>query len=211
MNNLSIFSPFLIYFFGVLSPGPANLAIIQVALAIGKKEAIRLSFGIVTGSVIWGVITFTGLTQVMQRFPFLLFVLSCFGAMYLLWLGYSNLVQFNLNKKGKKLSNLSQKSMNYFLYGVMLHLSNPKAFLVWTTILVTGINVDSGFVSVSPYLIFIVCALIGMLVFSGYAMLFSHQRFSLLYEKYCQYIHLLIGLIFMALSVKIFLQAFHFL
>lgn len=202
IDSLIIFSPFLIYFLGVLSPGPANLAIVQVALEKGKKAAIRLSLGVVTGSIFWGIFTFTGLVQIMQQFPFVVTLLSLCGAVYMLWLAYVNLRKFILHQKSQPSDKHSRSQTNYFIRGVMIHLTNPKAFLVWTTILIASID-SGGRLGLPAYLILILCALIGLVVFSGYALLFSHRKLYNFYEKYSRYTHLLIGLLFITIAIQI--------
>lgn len=200
--NLLELAPFLIYFLGVLSPGPANLAIVQVALEKGKEEAIRLSLGVVTGSIFWGIFTFTGLIQIMQRFPFIVILLSLCGAVYMLWLAYINLSKFMSYKESRLTDNSSKSQTNYFIRGLMIHLTNPKAFLVWATILISSIGVD-GNPRLPFYFVLILCAVIGIVVFSGYALLFSYRKIYAVYEKYSRYTHLVISLLFVIISIQL--------
>ena len=205
-SNLAILAPFLIYFFGVLSPGPANLAIAQIALENGRSKSIVFSVGVVIGSTIWGIITFTGLVQVMNQFPFSIKVLGFLGAIYMSYLGCTNIYKFISGMQNKNsTSRLDTRSnTNYFMRGLMIHLTNPKAFLVWTTILVSALDVDKG-VKLSPHIILIICSLLGIVVFCGYAVLFSNKGSVLVYENYGKFIHLIIGVIFFAVAIQLFL------
>ena len=175
-NSLIILAPFLIYFFGILSPGPANLAIAQIALESGRSKSIVFSVGVVTGSIIWGIVTFTGLVQIMNQSPLSIRILGFLRAIYMSWLGCANIHKFISSMKNKNLTSRFKTSSdaNYFIRGLMIHLTNPKAFLVWTTILVSALDVDKG-VKLSPHVILIICGLLGIIVFCGYAILYSNK------------------------------------
>lgn len=205
-NSLAILAPFLIYFFGVLSPGPANLAIAQIALENGRKKSVVFSVGVVIGSTIWGIITFTGLVQIMNQFPPSVKILGLLGAVYMSWLGYTNIYKFILGMQNKSSTSRFEtiSNTNYFIRGLMIHLTNPKAFLVWTTILVSALDVDKG-AKPSPHIILIICSLLGIVVFCGYAVLFSNKRLTLVYENYSKFIHLVIGVIFFVVAMQLFL------
>lgn len=205
-NSLAVLALFLIYFFGILSPGPANLAIAQVALENGRSKSVVFSIGVISGSIIWGIITFTGLLQAMNQFPFLIRILGFLGAIYMSWLGYTNIYKFTSDMQNKgSISRLKTISnANYFIRGLMIHLTNPKAFLVWAAILLSALDIDKG-VRLSPHIILIICGLLGIVVFCGYAILFSNKGLVLVYENYSRFIHLIIGVIFFMVAIQLFL------
>ena len=205
-NSLAILAPFLIYFFGVLSPGPANLAIAQIALENGRSKSVVFSVGVVTGSIIWGITTFTGLVQIMNQFPLSIRILGFLGAIYMSWLGYANIHKFisGMQNKSSDSRFKTRSNANYFIRGLMIHLTNPKAFLVWTTILVSALDIDKG-VKLPPHIILIICGLLGIIVFCGYAVLFSNKGLVLIYENYSRFIHLIIGVIFFMVAMQLFL------
>jgi threonine/homoserine/homoserine lactone efflux protein len=77
-----------IYFLGVASPGPSNLAIMGTAMASGRKPALILSLGIIVGSCFWGVLAAFGLSTVLHHYSSFLFLMKLLAGMYLLWLAF---------------------------------------------------------------------------------------------------------------------------
>ena len=120
------------------------------------------------------------------------------------WLGCANIHKFISSMKNKNLTSRFKTSSdaNYFIRGLMIHLTNPKAFLVWTTILVSALDVDKG-VKLSPHVILIICGLLGIIVFCGYAILFSNKGLVLFYENYNRFINLIIGAIFLMVVMQV--------
>jgi threonine efflux protein len=47
------------------SPGPATLAIVGTAMADGRRTALRLALGVLSGSLIWSIAAAAGLAALM--------------------------------------------------------------------------------------------------------------------------------------------------
>ena len=209
-NYVATLAPYLIYFFGVLSPGPANLAIAQVALEDGKNKSLIFSLGVITGSAVWGIATFTGLVQIMLYYPFLIKSIGFLGVLYMCWLGYLNINKYFYSTVHDSANIRLKSSSNtrYFVSGLMIHLTNPKAFLVWATVLISGVG-DTDINEISPYLILIICMLLGFTVFFGYAVLFSNKKIVAYYKHYSKFIHLIVGSLFFVVALQLFNAIFN--
>ena len=87
------------------------------------------------------------------------------------------------------------------MQGLLLHLTNPKAPLVWLATLSIGIGetAPAAFLMIAILL----CAFVAMIVFVGYAFLFSTQTASRLYLSLRRPIDGLLGALFGAAAVKI--------
>ena len=75
------------YVLGTGSPGPSNLAIMATAMNEGRRSAVALAAGVVTGSWFWGLAAFFGLSALLATYSQALVVLKILGGLYLLWLG----------------------------------------------------------------------------------------------------------------------------
>ena len=206
IDFLLLLPPFLIYLIGAATPGPTNLAIAQVALEQGRRKSIIFSLGVVCGSISWGILTFTGLIILLDQFPFLLKLLSFFGSLYMLWLCYGNIRKFIFASKSSTAAIIisSNSMLNYFIRGLLLHLTNPKVFSVWTTILLSALDID-GTLRVPPHIILPICGISGFLIFVGHAFIFSNSVAVSLYERYKIFFHLLASVVFFTISVQLFL------
>lgn len=77
-----------VYIVGTASPGPSNLTIMAVGMDHGRRAAMVLAAGVITGSMFWGLLAGFGLAAVMATWGHALLVLKIVGGLYLLWLAY---------------------------------------------------------------------------------------------------------------------------
>jgi threonine/homoserine/homoserine lactone efflux protein len=190
-----------IYFLGVASPGPSNLAIMGTAMASGRKPALVLSLGIIVGSCFWGVLAAFGLSAVLVHYASLLFAMKIAAGIYLLWLALRSVrsvISLSPKKllptqrqKNKIVSHQSKKSVidslivvdskEIFFRGLLLHLTNPKAIFVWLSIVTFAMESDAH--SQTAFAVVLGCGLIGICVFFTYALLFSTAIAQRIYSK----------------------------
>ena len=76
------------YVMAAASPGPANMAIMGIAMSKGRAPAMVLAAGIVTGSLFWAVLAATGISTVLSAYAGALTALKIAGGLYLLYLAY---------------------------------------------------------------------------------------------------------------------------
>lgn len=193
------------YFVGTLSPGPANLAIISTSLSYGRSAGVATALGVVTGSVMWGLISAFGLGALLTTWPNLLHALSLFGAFYLCFLAWG---AFRKAISGTlpKLSREKKAKKKLFLYGIALHLTNPKAMFVWMSIIALGLPKGAE-EHLLPLLIVAGCGVIGVFVFGGYALVFSHEKMAKLYIHASRVINALIATLFLLAGASLFYRS----
>lgn len=160
------------YFIGTASPGPSNLAIMSIAAQHGRKSALAFALGVISASMFWATIAALGVAAALLAWSNLLVAIKVFGGLYLLWLAF---------KSGRNAwtspAASAQKTAGAFtlkqLYvrGALLHLTNPKAVLVWVSIIALSTH-GAGSSSAQGALI-PGCLVIGCTVFGGYALVFS--------------------------------------
>ena len=173
-----------VYFIGVASPGPSNLAIMATAMQNGRKKALFLAMGVETGSLFWGVLAGFGLAAVLATYSNLLIAMKIMAGLYLLWLAFksarSALAVHSDELAAIKVSRNSD--LKHFNRGVLLHLTNPKAIFVWLSII--SIGLPSGSTTASIFMVVVCCSIISTIVFAGYAFLFSTKIARETYLKF---------------------------
>ena len=193
---------FAVYLVGTASPGPSNLAIMSVAMEQGRSRALSLAAGVVLGSVCWGMFAAMGFAELMRNSLALAWGLKLLGGFYLLWLAWQSVRQAacaaDAAKAGQGWAGLSHKQA--LLRGLLMHLGNPKAILVWLSLVSLaapaagggghGARVAAG------------CALIAVCVFSAYALLFSAEAARRAYLRSRRWLHGALALAFAWAGVR---------
>lgn len=82
--NVIRYSPLLLvfvtYIAGAASPGPSNMRIMSVAMHQGRRPALMLAAGVISGSFFWGSMAATGVSAVIVQYAEALIVLKVIGA-----------------------------------------------------------------------------------------------------------------------------------
>lgn len=107
-----------------LSPGPDILYVFSLSLSAKKKDAIKLTWGLTTGLFLHTAIVALGWSEVLLRFPELVWSIKIIGASYLVYLAVSGLRQ----KPTTEVSEAT-KTKSYFWQGFLMNVTNPKVTL----------------------------------------------------------------------------------
>jgi threonine/homoserine/homoserine lactone efflux protein len=198
-NLLVILSIFTV---GVASPGPATLMILGTAMARGRAPAVALSCGVVLGSMVWASIAALGFVAALKTSATLFVALKLAGGFYLIFLAAKSLRSAcTADTTAAPRSAATGSLRRCFAQGLLLHLTNPKAPLVWLATLSAGVgeNAPAAFLMIAILL----CAFVAIAVFVSYAYLFSTQTASRFYLSIRRPIDALLGILFGAAAVKI--------
>lgn len=168
------------YFIGTASPGPSNLAIMSIAASHGRKAALMFALGVISGSMFWATVATLGVSAALIAYSQFIIAVKIFGGLYLLWLAFKS----GRNALASAAPSVVEAErtptlMSVYSRGVMLHLTNPKAILVWVSIVALSSNSTGS----SHSALVAGCAAIGCLVFGGYAVLFSTDSARRLYVR----------------------------
>ncbi|MCA8095122.1 LysE family translocator [Burkholderia anthina] len=168
------------YFVGTASPGPSNLAIMSVAANHGRKAALVFALGVISGSMCWAMVAALGVSAALLAWSKLLVAIKLFGGVYLLWLAFKSArTAWSPNAAAAPKTTPGQRLSRFYARGAMLHLTNPKAILVWVSIVALSSN-GSG---ASHGAVVPGCIAIGCMVFGGYALVFSTDGARRLYVR----------------------------
>lgn len=192
------------YLIATASPGPSNMAIMGTAMRDGRRPALALAAGVVTGSLFWAILAATGVSAVLTTYAQALVALKIAGGLYLLWLA------FRAGKSAMKRCHsidevgVSGKALRYrLLYrqGVLMHIGNPKAIMSWVAIISLGIHHNTPADGVA--VIVGGCVLLGIGVFGGYAIVFSTTSMIALYARLRRWIEGVLSAVFAVAGLKL--------
>jgi len=119
------------------SPGPGNLASAAVSMSEGRKTGFVFAAGLASGLIFWGIIAALGMGAVLQTSAMLLLGLKIFGAVYLFWLSFQS---FRSASRRTAISTNRNGRGRWYLRGLLLNLSNPKAVLAWLAAYSVGLG-----------------------------------------------------------------------
>ncbi len=199
VNLLTILSAFFIV---TISPGPANIAVATVAMSSGRRQALLLGSGLGVGLGFWGLIAATGIGAILQTSEAILTALKVFGGLYLVWLaiqsGYSALAP---SKTPAKVGPRGR----WFVRGLVLNLSNPKAVVAWMAALSVGLG--SGDAGSQLVVAVLLCAAIGFFNYFIHALAFSLSGFMSAYKRLHRWIDGAVAGLFAATGIGLVTSA----
>jgi len=164
---------YTVYVIATASPGPANMAIMSIAMHQGRRPALTFTAGVLTGTLFWATLASLGLSAVLATWSQLLWVMKIAGGCYLLWLAYRaarSALRPASNAMGDAVVAATTPRQLY-LRGVAMQLTNPKSILAWLSIATLALPAGAPLSTVVALVGG--CLLLGIGVFGGYAVAFS--------------------------------------
>lgn len=194
------------YIVATASPGPSNMAIMGTAMRDGRLPALALTAGVITGSLFWAILAATGMSAALAAYAQALFVIKVFGGVYLLYLAFragrsamkpvSDFVSMDPGRATPRYRALYRQ-------GLLMHIGNPKAIMAWIAIMSLGFREDAP-AGMLPAIIG-GCAILGVIVFGSYALLFSTASMIALYTRLRRWIESVLSVVFAAAGLKLLL------
>ncbi len=168
--------------FAAASPGPATLAIAGTSMSQGWFKGAILAAGISTGACIWACSAAWGLSAIMTNHIWLFNIIRYLGALYLLFMAYQAF-KSACSQQSLTIQQRNQKNgFATFKKGILIHLTNPKAFLFFGSLYSVGIPAGS---TTTESLILITAMVLtqGFIVFQLYALAFSMEKVRVAYTN----------------------------
>ena len=184
------------YLVATASPGPSNMAIMAIAMSQGCRAALAVATGVVAGSMTWAFFAATGLSAVLATWADALFAIKIAGGLYLLYLAYRSGRSAIAPSRSGTEQVVSPRSSYRMLFcrGLLLHIANPKAILAWIAIM--SLAMEPGMPLWTFQAIIAGCALLGIMVFGGYALAFSTSIMVRGYRKASRWLEASLSLFF---------------
>lgn len=183
------------------SPGPATLNIAGAAMTSGRMPALAMASGVSTGSLMWSTAAAFGLGAVMLANAWIFEAMRYVGAGYLIFLALksarSALTPGDLATRG----GVYASARRAYASGLALHLTNPKAILFFGSLYAVGVPAQA-----SPLTLLTIIGAVAvqsMLVFHGYALLFSSRPAVRVYLRLRRWFEAIFALAFGYAGFKI--------
>lgn len=162
------------------SPGPATMGIAGTAMNEGRTAGLAFALGICAGSAAWGIAAALGLSAVMLANAWVFEIIRYVGVAYLGWLSLKALRRAFSSQEVALGAPVSGSLTTIFAKGAAIHLTNPKAILSWGSIYAIVAPNDAGLAMLLGYFAMLYAG--SLLIFIGYAFLFSSARMVRVYK-----------------------------
>jgi threonine/homoserine/homoserine lactone efflux protein len=159
----------------IVIPGPSVLFVVGRALSYGRRTALASVAGNTTGCLIAAVLVAFGLGQVVQRSETVFLTVKLIGAVYLIWLGVQALRRRDdgpaqVDPVARPTAPQAMRT------GVIVGVTNPKAFIIMAAVLPQFVDRDAGNVTGQLLLLALIPLTIGLFCDSVWAMVAGSTR-----------------------------------
>lgn len=208
MEQLSLYLPGILlaysaFLLSIMSPGPNVLAVLGTSMAVGRKSGMALALGVATGSFCWALLTVAGLSALLASYAAALTAIKIVGGFYLLWLAYKSFraAASAHDIHAAEMSGARRRPLGYFLRGLTVQMTNPKAALAWIAIISLGLQ--AGAPLWVGLVIVVGTSLLSVLIHSLYALAFSTPVMVRIYGKARRWIQGTLGAFFCFAGIKL--------
>lgn len=187
---------------GMFSPGPNILSVVGTSMAINRRAGIAMALGISAGSFLWASMTAIGLTALIAAYASILTVIKIVGGLYLLWLAFKSFRSAASTNPITDLAGLSAGNLRiYFVRGLIVQMTNPKAALTWIAIMSLGLAHSAP--ASTAFVIVAGTTILSVVGHIAYAVAFSTKRVVSAYNHARRWIDAGLGVFFTFAGVKL--------
>jgi len=200
---LHMWPAYVAYIINVASPGPANFAIIGTSISQGRRAGLTMAVGIACGSFTWACAAALGLAALLRNYAIALEILKVLGGLYLIYLAWKAYRSARLPNSKVAIGNArtNHTPRQLWLRGYAIHVTNPKAIFAWLAIISLGLPENAPTAAI--VLIIGVCITSSLMIFTGYAMLFSTPHALRGYKAARRWIEGTMALFYSAAGLKL--------
>jgi len=158
----------------IVVPGPSVLFVVGRALSYGRGIALASVVGNTIGTYLVAVLVALGIGPLLEQSALLFHIIRLAGAAYLIWLGIIALRHARASSLRATSTTAEQvrppSRRRAMRSGIVVGLSNPKAFIILAAILPQFVDRSAGSVPVQMLILATVPVLIGLLTDSGWGL-----------------------------------------
>ena len=131
----SLITAWGIFCLAVWLPGPNTFLAASIGIRGSIQKVFITSLGIAIGSSFWCFLATTGISILFsQNLGFGFIILKILASVYMIYLSYQSLKQYLYSKEDFIKSTHFQSNREYFLKGLLITMTNPKAFAFWSAL-----------------------------------------------------------------------------
>lgn len=192
-----------IHALALATPGPNVLAVIGTAMSNGRRSALAMSAGIVTGSVLLATGTIAGLGALILAWAEAVTLLKLAGAAYLAWLAFKSF-RSATTPGDAPLPAMQGSAQHLYRQGLLLQITNPKAILAYLAIVTLALG------GTAPWPVAVVfvagAATNSAIIHALYALTFSTRPMAALYLRARRPIEAALGALFATAALRLALD-----
>ena len=186
----------------VITPGPNFFITVQTAIGRSRQSALFVVLGIGTGTVIWALSGFLGITLLFRTAPWAYVSVKLLGGGYLVYLG----MKLICSKPGKipgenALLSKNMDPLRSYKLGLLTNLTNPKTAAFVTSLFAAVMPADATY---SVALISVaLMALISIVWYTAVAYVFSLEQFRTVSKRAKVWVDRVAGIIFIGFGIRL--------
>lgn len=195
-----------------ITPGADMALVMKNTITYSKKGGIITALGICSGLLIYGLLSASGLSILLNTHKNIFNIIRYAGAAYLIYLGIMALRDVWQNHKSNATPNelkvTPYSTPNYkklYAEGILTNLLNPKVMVMYCSIIPQFVSADANFFEILN-LVFI-NLFIGLCWFYAYVVMLNYARNTISRPKIRYSLQSFTGVVMISLGVKMFLQA----
>ena len=198
-----LFTVAAIWAVAAVTPGPNFLVAVRCALSGSKAAAYGAVAGTITGTLIWGIAGWLGVSALFAAAPMAYLVLKIIGGLYLIWLGISLLWQLRSSTTAKtgRIRAAVLDAAGAWRLGLATSLANPKSALFVASLFAAAMPPDYHW-SMGLAAVAIMVA-ISTIWYAGVAFALSREAVADRYRRLQKRIDALVGTIFVAFGAHL--------
>jgi amino acid exporter len=141
----SLLAVVILFFFGLISPGPNFFVVIETTLNFGRSAGFVTGLGAATGDAVYATCGLFGAAQFIAAGGRVMRGVEFLGALYLLWLGIRMFRRRSATSTNPGSPSVSNRSAGrHFWRGLVTDLANPKTVVFFTSIFTVAVHPESS-------------------------------------------------------------------
>lgn len=141
----SVLTVTTLFFFGLISPGPNLLVVVQTTLSFGRVAGIVTGLGAETGDAVYASLGLFGVSRMTALGGYWMTLIELLGGMYLAWLGTRMLTRHvEVKAVGSTTMLASKIGHSHFWRGLVTDLANPKTVVFFASIFAVTVTPETS-------------------------------------------------------------------
>lgn len=194
-----LFAVSVIWVVAAITPGPNFFITVHTAIGTTRRLSLMTVLGIVTGTLVWAICGYLGISMLFTLVPVLYFSLKIIGGLYLVYVGLNLIFKRKKPSEGGMDKHFSATSC--FRLGLLTNLLNPKTAAFITSLFAATIPAHAP-VELGVSIVLLIC-FISAAWYSFVSALFSYDAAKNMYDKHRRKIEKFAGAIFVGFGLKL--------
>lgn len=189
-----------------LAPGPDMAIVTQASLTGGTSSGFRVAVGIISGLLVWGLLTVMGLSALLAASSEAYTAVKLAGAAYLIYLGARALWGSRSSRLPQSGATPQSQKAGTWKTGFTTNLLNPKIAVFYTSLLPQLVPAEWP-TGPSLALLVVIHAVISIAWLSAYVLLLARARSTFEKPRVRQALERVTGTVLLGFGAKIALEA----